>query len=155
MSRLRCLQSFFIAVALSGLFAVPALAAPAREVAFVDGAVVDHEVLVAGVRPGVETVRLDPAGDALAQMAAWAETHSGYEAIHVVSHAAPGAHMMMRTAARPTHARQARMRDGPGAHWDTNPYAMVIEEKVVTGGDTFAVWLAPSGGVAVRFIPMR
>jgi len=71
--------------------ALPLLAAPAREVAFVDGAVVDHEVLVAGVRPGVETVRLDPAGDALAQMAAWAETHSGYEAIHVVSHAAPGA----------------------------------------------------------------
>nr|WP_296717899.1 glycoside hydrolase family 97 protein [Erythrobacter sp.] len=45
-------------------------------------------------------------------------------------------------------------RDGPDAHWDTNPYAMVIEEKVVTGGDTFAVRLAASGGVAVRFIPI-
>ncbi|MEQ5788954.1 glycoside hydrolase family 97 protein [Erythrobacter sp. NFXS35] len=44
-------------------------------------------------------------------------------------------------------------RDGPDAHWDTNPYAMVIEETVVTGGDTFAVRLAASGGVAVRFIP--
>gem|GEM_PF-2365762 len=64
---------------------------PAREVAFVDGSVADHEALVAGVRPGVETVRLDPARDELAQMAAWAETHSGYQAIHVVSHAAPGA----------------------------------------------------------------
>ena len=31
-------------------------------------------------------------------------------------HAASRAHMMVRTAARPTHARQARMRDGPGAH---------------------------------------
>ncbi len=71
--------------------ALPLLAAPAREVVFVDGAVAGHEALVAGVRPGVETVRLDPAGDALAQMATWAETHSGYEAIHVVSHAAPGA----------------------------------------------------------------
>jgi hypothetical protein len=71
--------------------ALPLLAAPAREVAFVDGAVADHEALVAGVRPDVETVLLDPAGDALAQMAAWAETHSGYEAIHVVSHGAPGA----------------------------------------------------------------
>jgi len=93
MSRLRRLQSFLVATVFSGVFAVPALAspAPAREVAFVDGAVADHEVLVAGVRPGVETVRLDPARDALAQMAAWAETHSGYEAIHVVSHAAPGA----------------------------------------------------------------
>ncbi len=46
-------------------------------------------------------------------------------------------------------------RDGPEAHWDTNPYAMVIEEKIVTGGDTFAVWLAASGGVAVRFVPVK
>ncbi|KPF62104.1 alpha-glucosidase [Porphyrobacter sp. AAP60] len=44
-------------------------------------------------------------------------------------------------------------RDGPDAHWDTNPYAMVIEEKAVTGGEAFAVRLAASGGVAVRFIP--
>jgi VCBS repeat-containing protein len=93
MSRLCRLQSFLVATVLSGVFAVPALAspAPAREVVFVDGSVAGHEVLVAGVRPGVETVRLDPALDELAQMAAWAETHSGYEAIHVVSHAAPGA----------------------------------------------------------------
>jgi alpha-glucosidase len=46
-------------------------------------------------------------------------------------------------------------RDGPDAHWDTNPYAIVIEEKLVTGGDSFAVWLAASGGVAVRFIPVK
>ena len=46
-------------------------------------------------------------------------------------------------------------RDGPHAHWDYNPYDMVIEEKVVTGGDTFAVHLASSGGVAVRFIPVK
>jgi alpha-glucosidase len=45
-------------------------------------------------------------------------------------------------------------RDGAGAHWDTNPYAIVIEEKLVTGGEDFAVWLASSGGVAVRFIPV-
>ncbi|MFN9635074.1 MAG: glycoside hydrolase family 97 protein [Erythrobacteraceae bacterium] len=46
-------------------------------------------------------------------------------------------------------------RDGPDAHWDANPYAIVIEEKIVTGGDTFAVWLAASGGVAVRFVPVK
>jgi alpha-glucosidase len=45
-------------------------------------------------------------------------------------------------------------RDAPDAHWDTNPYAMVIEEQMVTGGDTFAVRLAASGGVAVRFVPV-
>jgi alpha-glucosidase len=46
-------------------------------------------------------------------------------------------------------------RDGPHAHWDYNPYDIVIEEKVVTGGETFAVHLAASGGVAVRFIPVK
>ncbi|MEM1053266.1 MAG: glycoside hydrolase family 97 catalytic domain-containing protein, partial [Pseudomonadota bacterium] len=43
-------------------------------------------------------------------------------------------------------------RDGKEAHWDTNPYAIVIEEIEVTGGGTFAVELASSGGVAVRFV---
>jgi alpha-glucosidase len=43
-------------------------------------------------------------------------------------------------------------RDGENAHWDTNPYAMVIEEIEVTGGETIPVRLASSGGIAVRFI---
>ncbi|AWW75588.1 alpha-glucosidase [Erythrobacter sp. KY5] len=43
-------------------------------------------------------------------------------------------------------------RDGDGAHWDTNPYALVIEEIEVTGGGTMEAKLASSGGVAVRFI---
>ena len=46
-------------------------------------------------------------------------------------------------------------RDGAHAHWDYNPYDIVIEEKVVTGGDVFAVRMAASGGVAVRFIPVK
>ncbi len=46
-------------------------------------------------------------------------------------------------------------RDGPDADWKTNPYAMVIEEVMVTGGEAFAVRLAAGGGVAVRFIPVK
>lgn len=46
-------------------------------------------------------------------------------------------------------------RDGEGAHWDTNPYAMVIEEIEVTSTDSLDVALASSGGVAVRFTPSR
>ncbi|MCK0127595.1 glycoside hydrolase family 97 protein [Erythrobacter sp. F6033] len=45
-------------------------------------------------------------------------------------------------------------RDGDDAHWDTNPYSIVIEEQVVTAGDDFAVRLASSGGVAVRFVEL-
>jgi len=43
-------------------------------------------------------------------------------------------------------------RDGEDAHWDTNPYAIQIEEFEVTGGGTMQAWLASSGGIAVRFI---
>ncbi len=44
-------------------------------------------------------------------------------------------------------------RDGEGAHWDTNPYALVIEERAVTSADTLSALLASSGGLAVRFVP--
>ncbi len=46
-------------------------------------------------------------------------------------------------------------RDGEGAHWDTNPYALVIEERTVTSADTLSALLASSGGLAVRFVPKR
>ncbi|MEM7780916.1 MAG: glycoside hydrolase family 97 protein [Pseudomonadota bacterium] len=43
-------------------------------------------------------------------------------------------------------------RDGLHAHWDHNPYDIVIEEIEVTGGETMEAYLASSGGIAVRFI---
>lgn len=46
-------------------------------------------------------------------------------------------------------------RDGPTARWDTAPYDFVIEELRVTGADTLALRLAPGGGTAVRFTPVR
>lgn len=62
----------------------------AREVVFIDTAVSDYAVLANAVRPGMETVLLDPAGDELLQMARWAETHAGYAAIHLISHGSAG-----------------------------------------------------------------
>ena len=56
------------------------------EVAFVLDNVADWQTLAAGIRPGVEVVVLDSRGDGLAQMAAWAQGKSGYDAIHVFSH---------------------------------------------------------------------
>ena len=43
-------------------------------------------------------------------------------------------------------------RDGPDAHWKTNPYAVTIEEKEFRRGDVLILPLAPGGGAAVRFI---
>jgi alpha-glucosidase len=42
-------------------------------------------------------------------------------------------------------------RDGEGADWKTEPYAIAIEKKTVTRDDVMALWLAPGGGAAIRF----
>ncbi|MBF0212767.1 MAG: DUF4347 domain-containing protein, partial [Magnetococcales bacterium] len=57
-----------------------------REVAFIDTSVTNYQTLVDGVRAGVEVVLIDGTQSGLAQMAQWAETHSGYDAIHILSH---------------------------------------------------------------------
>ncbi|MBW8880483.1 MAG: glycoside hydrolase family 97 protein [Asticcacaulis sp.] len=45
-------------------------------------------------------------------------------------------------------------RDGANADYTGDArFDIVIEKKVVTGGDTFPVRLAPGGGLAVRFVP--
>ncbi len=42
-------------------------------------------------------------------------------------------------------------RDGEGADWAFNPYALVIEEVEVSADDSLKLWLAPGGGAAIRF----
>jgi alpha-glucosidase len=42
-------------------------------------------------------------------------------------------------------------RDGEGADWRSDPYAIVIETTAVTAEDTLELWLAPGGGAAIRF----
>ncbi|WP_425999804.1 glycoside hydrolase family 97 protein [Caulobacter sp. DWR1-3-2b1] len=45
-------------------------------------------------------------------------------------------------------------RDGPGAHYDTNPYAFETAKKLVTSGDSLDLDMAPGGGAAVRFMAL-
>jgi alpha-glucosidase len=42
-------------------------------------------------------------------------------------------------------------RDGPDAHWKTNPYSIVTEQREVTRNDTIRLKLAAGGGTAIRF----
>ena len=44
-------------------------------------------------------------------------------------------------------------RDGEGAHYETNPYPLVIEEIEVDASGAFNLRMAPGGGAAVRFVP--
>lgn len=41
--------------------------------------------------------------------------------------------------------------DGPGADWDTNPYAFKVETQEVTSEDSLGFWMAAGGGAAIRF----
>ena len=57
-----------------------------KEVAFIDTSVADYKALEAGIGAGIEIVEINAGQSGLAQMAAWAESHSGFDAIHVLSH---------------------------------------------------------------------
>ncbi|WP_194910381.1 DUF4347 domain-containing protein [Azospirillum sp. INR13] len=61
-----------------------------KEVVFIESNVADYQSLISGVKAGIEVVLLDASKDGLSQMAEWAQTHSAYDAIHVVSHGAEG-----------------------------------------------------------------
>lgn len=64
--------------------------APRQEIAFVNGNLTDLQTLIAGMRPGIEIVILDPVGDGIAQIARALEGRSGLDAIHLVGHGASG-----------------------------------------------------------------
>lgn len=61
-----------------------------REIAFIDPAVSDVHVLVAGMRPGVEPILLNATEPTSRQMARALAGRDGLEAIHVIAHGAPG-----------------------------------------------------------------
>ncbi len=46
-------------------------------------------------------------------------------------------------------------RDGDDADYRTNPRSMVVEQRMVTSADRLALRLAPGGGAAIRFVPLR
>jgi len=69
--------------------AQPPLSSRGREAVFVDAACADLMQILAGRNDGREIIPLDSSMP-LAEMAAWAVGRSGYAAIHIVSHGAPG-----------------------------------------------------------------
>ncbi|CAN7347961.1 Ig-like domain-containing protein [Massilia sp. LjRoot122] len=64
--------------------------APRQEIAFINGNLADLATLVAGMRPGIEIVILDPAGSGVEQIAQVLAGRSGLGAIHLVGHGASG-----------------------------------------------------------------
>lgn len=71
------------------------------EVVFIDTSIEDWQTLADGVKSGMEVVLLDGSSDGLAQMAAWAEGKSGYDAIHILSHGTEGKYDSERSRSIP------------------------------------------------------
>ncbi|OEZ64928.1 Mo-co oxidoreductase dimerization domain protein [Janthinobacterium sp. HH103] len=61
-----------------------------KEVVLVDTSVDNYKSLEAGVRAGVGIVEFDGSRDGLAQIAQWAASQSGIDAIHILSHGSEG-----------------------------------------------------------------
>jgi Ca2+-binding RTX toxin-like protein len=61
-----------------------------NEIAFVDGGLEDLSTLLAGLAPELEVILLDERSDGVVQMAQALAGRSGVDAIHVISHGAPG-----------------------------------------------------------------
>ena len=66
------------------------MAAPKKEIAFIDPGISDLETFIAALRPEVEAVVLSDHEPALRQMARAVEGREGIEAIHVIAHGWPG-----------------------------------------------------------------
>lgn len=45
--------------------------------------------------------------------------------------------------------------DGPGADYRTNPAALTVSKRIVTANDSLDLDMAPGGGVAIRFKPLK
>ncbi|MDR3368414.1 DUF4347 domain-containing protein, partial [Rhodoferax sp.] len=57
-----------------------------KEVVFIETSLAQYKTLEADIRAGVEIEEIDGSQSGLAQIAKWAESHSGYDAIHLLSH---------------------------------------------------------------------
>ena len=64
----------------------PAQDSGKKEVVFVDTSLLNYQTLEAAVKPGVEIEEIGGGQSGLAQMAKWAETHTGYDSISLLSH---------------------------------------------------------------------
>ncbi len=62
-----------------------------KEAVFIDTSLVDYKTLEAGVADGKALIEFDGLKDGLAQIAGWAASHTGYDALHILSHGTEGA----------------------------------------------------------------
>src|ERR1700749_706565 len=77
-----------------------------KEAVFIDTSVKDYKQLDAQVPEGMAVIEIDGSHDGLAQIAQWAATQRGYDAIHILSHGSEG-QLNLGTGLLDEHALQA------------------------------------------------
>ena len=86
-------SSLYVAAAVgseAGASADVAAVSDVKAVVFVDTSVSNYQSLLDELPSDIEVVLLDGSQDGLSQMAHWAESHTGYDAIHIISHGTEG-----------------------------------------------------------------
>ncbi len=108
-----------------------------KEVVLVDTSLADYKTLEAGVRDGVGIVEFDGSKDGLAQIAQWASTQSGLDAIHILSHGSEGvlnlgsAHLTESSLSdTPTQAELAQLGSALNADGDLMLYGCDTGDSV-------------------------
>ena len=67
---------------------------PQKHVIFIDTSLPDYQILIGGLSETTDVVQVTPDQDGIQVMAEWAQTHSGYSAMHIVGHGSEGAQQL-------------------------------------------------------------
>ena len=122
-----------------------------KEVVFIENNLADYQTLVNGVKAGVEVELLDSTQDGLSQMVQWAQTHNGYDAIHILSHGSEG-QINLGTLALDATAATSRASElsALGASLTANGDLLLYGCNVATGtGQDFVSVMASLSGADV------
>lgn len=111
-----------------------------KEVALVDTSVKDYQDLARGIGAGIGIVEFDGSKDGLAQIAQWAATARGYDAIHILSHGSAGV-VRLGTAV----LTQESLADAT-----TQAELSALGRALVTGGDVLLYSCDVASGISDR-----
>ncbi len=111
-----------------------------KEVALVDTSVKDYQDLARDIGAGIGIVEFDGSKDGLAQIAQWAATASGYDAIHILSHGSAGV-VRLGTAV----LTQESLADAT-----TQAELSALGRALVTGGDVLLYSCDVASGISGR-----
>ncbi|WP_244664864.1 DUF4347 domain-containing protein [Candidatus Symbiopectobacterium sp. 'North America'] len=119
-----------------------------KEVVFIDTSVTDYQTLVDNVPAGIEVELFDGSKDGLSQLVQWAQGHSGYDAIHILSHGSEGEIQLgnLTLDSDTTNARSADLATLVSALTDSGDLLIYGCDVAQDSGQSFVTLLAQLTG---------